>query len=98
MAFSEQLRKLRQNQGLSQEQLADLVGATTQEVVRWEIGLARPERDKVLRLARLLGCKPEELLPEEPLPNRPPEVVPEEVEPPKPMPPAGPQPMLLPVP
>ena len=65
MAFSDQLRKLRQNQGLSQEQLADLVGATTQEVVRWEIGLARPERDKVLRLARLLGCKPEELLPEE---------------------------------
>lgn len=59
MAFSDQLRKLRQNQGLSQEQLADLVGATTQEVVRWEIGLARPERDKVLRLARLLGCKPE---------------------------------------
>ena len=69
MAFSDQLRKLRQNQGLSQEQLADLVGATTQEVVRWEIGLARPERDKVLRLARLLGCKPEELLPEEPLPE-----------------------------
>ena len=34
MAFSDQLRKLRQNQGLSQEQLADLVGATTQEVVR----------------------------------------------------------------
>ena len=65
MAFSDQLRKLRQNQGLSQEQLADLVGATTQEVVRCEIGLARPERDKVLRLARLLGCKPEELLPEE---------------------------------
>ncbi len=64
MAFSDQLRKLRQNQGLSQEQLADLVGATTQEVVRWEIGLARPERDKVLRLARLLGSKPEELLPE----------------------------------
>lgn len=64
MAFSEQLRKLRQKQGLSQEQLADLAGVTTQEVVRWEIGLALPEQDKVARLSRLLGCKPEELLPQ----------------------------------
>ena len=65
MAFSEELRKRRQSQGLSQEQLADLAGVTIQEFVRWEIGLAMPEQDKVDRLSRLLGCTPEELLPPE---------------------------------
>lgn len=66
MAFSDRLSRLRREHGFSREQLAELIGATRQEVAGWELGLAQPERDKVIRLARVLGCKPEELLPEEP--------------------------------
>lgn len=66
MAFSDRLSRLRREHGFSQEQLAELIGATRQEVIGWELGLAQPELDKVNRLARVLGCKPEELLPEAP--------------------------------
>ena len=57
----EGLRKARENLGLSQDELAKLVGVATKEVRRWEQGKADPYRYHRTKLAEHLGVTPEEL-------------------------------------
>jgi DNA-binding transcriptional regulator YiaG len=47
-------RKLREQAGLSQEEIADAIGVTRACVSRWEAGARRPTGDAAQRYAQLL--------------------------------------------
>lgn len=57
------LIKLRQNNGLTQKQVASFVGVTVQSVSNWETGLTEPllTISQTLALCRVLQCSLEEL-------------------------------------
>ena len=48
MRFSEKLPKLRKNNNLSQEQLAEQLGVSRQAVSKWEAGNSYPDMEKML--------------------------------------------------
>ena len=52
MEFQTRLYDLRKRAGLSQEELANLVGVTRQAVQKWEAGASRPDMDNLAALAR----------------------------------------------
>lgn len=51
MGFQERLFDLRRQAGLSQEELANLLGVTRQAVQKWEAGTSRPDMDNLVSLA-----------------------------------------------
>lgn len=51
MEFSQRLYELRRKAGLSQEELANLVGVTRQAVQKWESGASKPDLDNITALA-----------------------------------------------
>ena len=51
MDFRERLFNLRRQAGLSQEELANLLGVTRQAVQKWEAGTSRPDMDNLVSLA-----------------------------------------------
>ena len=54
--FSETLRKLRTEKGISQQALADKVYVTRSTVARWESGIRLPDAVMISRLAYALGA------------------------------------------
>ena len=48
MNIAENIKRLRKQHNLSQEQLAEKLNVSRQSVSKWESGLAYPEMDKVL--------------------------------------------------
>lgn len=62
MNLSENLKRIRKDNNLSQEQLADKLGVSRQSVSKWESGLAYPEMDKVLQICKLFNLNIDELL------------------------------------
>ncbi len=56
------IREARKALGITQEQLAKLVGVTQGTVAQWENGLTHPAFDKIPKVAQVLGCTVEELL------------------------------------
>ena len=52
MEFHNRLYDLRKRSGLSQEELANLVGVTRQAVQKWEAGTSRPDTDNLTALVR----------------------------------------------
>ena len=52
MEFQTRLYDLRKKAGLSQEELAGLLGVTRQAVQKWEAGTSRPDLDNLAALAR----------------------------------------------
>lgn len=52
MNFSDRLFRLRRERGISQEELAEVVGVTRQAVQKWESGASRPDMDNLTALAR----------------------------------------------
>ena len=53
--FSDTLRKLRAEKGLSQQMLADKMFVTRSSVARWETGSRLPDAATISRLAEILG-------------------------------------------
>lgn len=51
MDFRDRLFDLRRQAGLSQEELANLLGLTRQAVQKWEAGTSRPDMDNLVSLA-----------------------------------------------
>ncbi|MCI8806794.1 MAG: helix-turn-helix transcriptional regulator [Oscillospiraceae bacterium] len=51
MNLRDRLFDLRRQAGLSQEELANLLGVTRQAVQKWEAGLSRPDMDNLVSLA-----------------------------------------------
>lgn len=57
MKFGEQLRRLRESQGLTQQQLASLSGRPQQSIGRWEQGQQVPGFDAVQAVCAALGVR-----------------------------------------
>ncbi len=53
MSFAENLKQIRKERGLSQEELADMLEVSRQTISKWELGEGYPEVEKLLRLS---GC------------------------------------------
>ena len=62
MNLSDNLKKIRKDNNLSQEQLAEKLGVSRQSVSKWESGVAYPEMDKVLQLCKMFNLNIDELL------------------------------------
>lgn len=62
MNLSENLKKIRKDNNLSQEDLAEKLGVSRQSVSKWEQGLAYPEMDKVLEICKLFNLNIDDLL------------------------------------
>ena len=62
MNLSENLKKIRKDNNLSQEQFAEKLGVSRQSVSKWENGEAYPEMDKVLQICKMFNLNIDELL------------------------------------
>ena len=62
MSFSENLKKIREQKHLSQEELAELLGVSRQAVSKWEQGMGYPEVEKLLLLSAKLNISLDELM------------------------------------
>lgn len=75
MNFSEKLKVIRKNEGLSQEQLADKIGVSRQAITKWETGKGLPDVENMVMIAEIFKITLDELLrdaaarqePEEPI-------------------------------
>lgn len=65
MTFGQRIKTYRQQKGLSQEKVAQLVGVSRQAVGKWEADQSAPSTENLLKLAEILGCTVEALLSEE---------------------------------
>ncbi len=65
MKLSEKIIKLRKNNGMSQEDLADRLQISRQSISRWENGSAKPDADNILQLSKLFGVSTDYLLHDE---------------------------------
>ena len=62
MKLSDNLRQIRKENNLSQEQLAEKLGVSRQAVSKWESGQSYPEMDKVLLICKLFNYNIDELM------------------------------------
>lgn len=62
MTTGEKIAMLRKGKGITQEQLAEILGVARQSVSRWEMDLAFPETEKLIRLSKLFSCSIDFLL------------------------------------
>lgn len=62
MSFRDNLQHLRAARGMTQEQLAMLLGVSRQAVTKWESERAYPEMDKLLKMCQIFGCTLDELV------------------------------------
>ncbi|MFA5407779.1 MAG: helix-turn-helix domain-containing protein [Bacilli bacterium] len=62
MKFCDKLPKLRKDNNLSQEQLADCLGVSRQAVSKWESGSSYPDMEKIIQLCKVLNCSLDELI------------------------------------
>lgn len=59
---AELIRRHRVERGLTQAALAKKVGVSVRTVQKWETGAQRPKNSNLLRLARILGLDPADLV------------------------------------
>ena len=62
MNLSDNLKKIRKDNNLSQEDLAEKLNVSRQSVSKWEQGIAYPEMDKVLQICKMFNLSIDELL------------------------------------
>lgn len=62
MTTGEKLATLRKKKNLTQEQLAEILNVSRQSVSRWEMDVAFPETEKLIKLSKLLDCSIDYLL------------------------------------
>ena len=62
MNFKDNLKKIRKDNNLSQEELADKLGVSRQAVSKWELGVSVPSTDTLLELCKLFKVSFEEIL------------------------------------
>lgn len=60
--FSENLKKIREEHHLSQEQLAEELGVSRQAISKWESAVAYPEMDKIIALCNKFNLNIDDLL------------------------------------
>ena len=62
MSFSDNLKAIRKEKNLSQEELAELLGVSRQAVSKWELGDGYPEAEKLLIIAGKLNVSLDTLM------------------------------------
>ena len=62
MNFSEKLKEIRKNEGLSQEQLAEKIGVSRQAITKWETGKGLPDVENMVIIAEIFKTTLDELL------------------------------------
>lgn len=62
MKFQEKLIKIRKEKNLSQEALAEKLGMSRQAISKWESGTSYPDMATIIRLAKTLDCKIDDLI------------------------------------
>ena len=62
MTMGEKLTILRKRKNITQEQLSEILNVSRQSVSRWEMDMAFPETEKLIKLSRLLECSIDFLL------------------------------------
>ena len=55
MNIADRIQKLRKAKGISQEQLADVVGVSRQAVSKWESEQSIPDLEKVILMSNYFG-------------------------------------------
>jgi len=60
--YADSIRKHRLKAGLTQPQLAEMIGVTKNAISNWEAGLSRPDIDKLPQLCDALNVSADELL------------------------------------
>lgn len=61
-AFGNFVCMLRENKGLTQQNIADMLGVTPAAVSKWENGSSKPRVEVLFTLAKILDVRPEELM------------------------------------
>lgn len=62
MYYSDKIRLLRTDSGMSQEQLASQLCVTRQTVSKWEQGINQPDIDTIKKLAEIFGVTADEII------------------------------------
>ncbi|HEY2296117.1 MAG TPA: helix-turn-helix transcriptional regulator [Jatrophihabitans sp.] len=65
--FGDNLRRLREQRGFSQELLAERAGVDRKLIYRTELGQTSPRLDAVVQIATALGIAVRDLMPADPL-------------------------------
>lgn len=65
MTIGEKITKLRKEQNLTQEQLAEILNVSRQSVSKWEQNITYPDTDKLIRMSKLFNCSLDFLLKDE---------------------------------
>ena len=65
MSFSENLKQIRKERHMSQEELAELLDVSRQAVSKWEQGMGYPETEKLLLLSKKLNVSLDALMSDE---------------------------------
>lgn len=65
MGLGSRIQKLRIDNGLTQEQLAEMLSISRQSVSKWEMDQSLPEIDKVIMMSKLFSVGTDEILLEE---------------------------------
>ena len=60
--FAEILKRLRQEKGLSQQELADLIGVHVRQISKYEMGTSLPTLERIRRMAEALDVSADELV------------------------------------
>ena len=60
--FAERFLRLRQDQGYTQQKIAEKLGVTSQAVSKWENGTSLPDTEMIRSIARLMDCSTDYLL------------------------------------
>ena len=60
--LGDRIKKLREQEGLLQREVASRLGISQQAVARWEKGKTEPDSATLVRLAEIFGCSVDYLL------------------------------------
>lgn len=62
MKFSDKLQKIRKENNITQEQLADKLNVSRQAVSKWESGTAYPDTEKLIQISKIFNIKIDDLI------------------------------------
>lgn len=62
MKFGENLKRIRRDKKMSQEELSEKVNVSRQSVSKWETGESYPEMNNILELCKIFNCKINDLV------------------------------------
>lgn len=65
MSFQEKLQVLRRERGLSQENLAEIIGISRQAIAKWECGRSYPDVNNLIKISNLFKVSIDKLVRDE---------------------------------